>query len=724
MRLLASAVRAPFGGLTLLLALAACCPAAAPKVLEVAAPKPAEEGPPVARMVDVVDHQFGVDVADPYRWMEGNDNAEYKTWLTAQGEYAQKRLSKLPGRDALFARLRELGLGASTISGVQIHNGRTIYRTLPAGAQLAKLATLDGTKERILIDPEGLGVGGKHASLNAYSLSPDGTYVGYVIALGGGEQGQLHVMDIANGTEASDVIDHIWGEFAPSWLPDSKSFFYIQMTPSDDPMQNMISRYHSLETSIAHDVTVVGRDADTTFPMAPNEFPGVWIDPSSPWVVIQAGGAQTEQHVAIAKRSELDLSGRGRTPWKLVANFADGVEGVMPHGDRLYVSTFKDAPNRKLISVPLAAPDLTKARIEVAEDPNANLDDWSVARDGVYLRYDVGGLAKLARWTWSGAPVPVPVPDGWITRSIADTRVDGLVYELATWLRPSTYFSTDGQPIGLGSTSKFVDARVVATEVEVPSRSVPLTILHFKDAVLDGSHPTIISGYAAYGSSQHASFVAARLAWLERGGVIAVCHARGGGEKGRAWQDAGSREHKLEGIRDVIACGEYLVAQKYTSRTRLGIEGGSMGGILMGRALDERPDLFAAAHIAVGAVNPLRILAAENGANQLLELGDPRTEVGYRSILAYDPYLDVKPKTAYPGVIFTVGLNDHRIAPWMTGKMAARLQALSTSGRAVLVRVEADAGHGIGSTRDQTFAATADVYAFMLQQFGVLLADR
>jgi len=458
--------------------------------------------------------------------------------------------------------------------------------------------------------------------------------------------------------------------------------------------------------------------------MAPNEFPGVWMDASSPWVVIEAGGAQSEQHVAIAKRSELDLSGRGRTPWKVVANFADGVEGVMPHGDRLYVSTFKDAPNRKLISVPLAAPDLSKARIEIAEDPDANLDDWSVARDGVYLRYDVGGLAKLARWTWSGAPVPVPVADGWITRAIADRRVDGLVYELATWSRPSAYFSTDGKSIGLGSTSKFVDDRVVATEVEVPSRGVPLTILHFKDAVLDGSHPTIISGYAAYGSSQHASFVAGRLAWFERGGVIAVCHARGGGEKGRAWQDAGSRERKLEGIRDVIACGEYLVAQKYTSPARLGIEGGSMGGILMGRALDERPDLFAAAHIAVGAVNPLRILAAENGANQLLELGDPRTEVGYRSILAYDPYLNVKPKTAYPGVIFTVGLNDHRIAPWMTGKMAARLQAASTSGRAVLVRVEADAGHGIGSTRDQAFAATADVYAFMLQQFGVSLADR
>ena len=164
----------------------------------------------------------------------------------------------------------------------------------------------------------------------------------------------------------------------------------------------------------------------------------------------------------------------------------------------------------------------------------------------------------------------------------------------------------------------------------------------------------------------------------------------------------------------MIACGEYLVAQHYTTPQRQAIEGGSMGGILMGRTLDERPDLFAAVHIAVGMVNPLRTLAAENGANQIGELGDPSTEAGYKSILAYDPYLNVKPQTAYPAVIFTIGLNDHRVAPWMTGKMAARLRATTTSAHPILVRVEEDAGHGIGSTRDQGFAETADVWAFLL----------
>jgi prolyl oligopeptidase len=732
--------------------LATCCPAepglktsatlvqpvAAAATAPIPAPPPpppvppaVPPGPPVARTVDVVDHQFGLAVPDPYRWMEGIGNAEYTTWLTAQGAWAKRELAKLPKRDELFTRIRELGNGVSAVWGVQIEHGRTIYSTLPADAQLAKLATRDGAVERILIDPEKLGTGDKHASLNAYSLSPDGKYVGYVIALGGGEKGEIHVMDIATGTVLPDSESEIWGEFGPSWLPDSKAFFYIQMIPQpegQDPWLNMIGRYHELGDPVAKDVTVLGREPDATLKLLPQEFPGLWIEPGSPWVIAQVGGAHSEQRIAVAKVSELDLTGKGKTPWKLVAEYADAVEGVFPHDGRLWISTYKDAPNRKLISVPLAAPVLAHARVELAEDPQANLADWSAARDGIYLVHDRGGLAQLSRMPWGGKEGPLALPgDGWVGGLITDIKRDGVTFNFNTWLAPAAYYTYDPKtkrvaPTGLASSSKFIDAHIVATEVEVPSKDgaqVPLSILHYKDIALDGSHPTLISGYGAYGSSTHAYFSTGRIAWLERGGVYAICHVRGGGEKGRKWQDDGSREHKLNGIADVIACGEYLVAHHYTTPQHQAIEGGSAGGILMGRTLTERPDLFAAVHIAVGMVNPLRILAAENGANQIGELGDPSTEAGYKSILSFDPYLSVKPNTAYPAVIFTIGLNDHRVAPWMTGKMAARLRATTTSTHPILVRVEDDAGHGIGSTRDQGFAETADVWSFLLQQFGL-----
>jgi prolyl oligopeptidase len=200
--------------------------------------------------------------------------------------------------------------------------------------------------------------------------------------------------------------------------------------------------------------------------------------------------------------------------------------------------------------------------------------------------------------------------------------------------------------------------------------------------------------------------------------VYAICHGRGGGERGRRWQDDGSRDKKLVGVRDYIACGDYLVEHGYTTHAQLAGSAGSMGGVLLGRALTLRPDLFAAVRLAAPIVNPLRMLAGENGANQKGELGDPETEAGYRQIAEMDPYTHVTDGTAYPAVIFTLGLNDHRVPPWMGSKLAARLQAASTSKRPVIVRVDADAGHGIGNTRDQGFAEAADVYSFFLSQLG------
>ena len=690
---------------------------------------PAPAGPPIARRVDVVDHQFGLEVADPYRWMEGTHNAEFETWLRAQGDFAAAELAKPPGRDKLHARIRELGLDLRAVWGVQLASGRMIYSVMPANAQLAKLATREGTAERILIDPETLGDGKHHASLNAYSLSPDGKLVSYVIAKGGGELGELHVLDLATGKDRADVIERIWGEAAGAWLPDSKGYFYTQVVPQPpgvDPMTGMIARLHRLGEPAAKDITILGRDPGTTLPLAPEEWPGLWIAPGSSWVIAFIGGAHSEQRIAVAKLAELDRAGTSKTPWRVVGGYEDALESAVPHGDRLYLQTYKGAPNRKIISVPLAKPELAKARLEVAEDPHASIASFGAARDAIYLVHNASGRARMSRWAWRGKPMPIALPvDGWVPDLATDLTRDGITFQLEDWLHPGRYFAYDRKtkrvaPIGLASTSSAVSDRVVATEVEVPSGGVrvPLSILHLADVALDGSHPTIVGAYGAYGVTETPRFQATRLAWLERGGVIAIAHVRGGGEKGRTWQDDGSRDKKMNGIHDLIACSEYLIAQHYTSSAKLAIEGGSMGGIMVGRTLTERPDLFAAVHVAVGAVNPLRTLAAENGANQKAELGDPETEAGYKSILAFDPYQHVQPHTAYPAVLFTVGLNDHRVAPWMTGKMAARLMAATTSHRPILVRVEGDAGHGIGSTRDQGYAERADVWSFLLSAFG------
>jgi prolyl oligopeptidase len=688
-------------------------------------------GPPVARTVDVVDKAFGLVLPDPYRWMEGTENPEHTAWLLAQAQYTAGELAKLKGRDALYARIRELGLGVGAVYYVQRGGKRLFHYTLPANAQLPKLVVREADgKTRVLVDAETLGSADAPVSLNAYAPSPDGSRVAYVLARGGGERGELHVMDVATGKDLPEVIERVWGEGSASWLPDGKRFFYTQLAvPAEgvDPMTNQVTRLHVLGTPVDRDVAVLGRDASAPWKLAPEEWPGAWIAPGSSWVIATAGGARSEMRVAVSKISELDTKGTNTSKWHDVGDYTAGIEAAIPHGDRLYIQTYKDAPNRKVISVPLAAPDLSKARVEIAEDPNASLVGMYGARDALYLLHRVNGLARISRWPWRGKATEIALPaPGWTPDIASDLTLDGIVFQIETWLAPGTYYRYDPKaaklsPAGFGSTTTADVSTFVAEEVEATASdgtAVPLSIIRKRDVPLDGSRPAILTGYAAYGVSQSPGFSASRVAWVERGNVWAICHGRGGGEKGRRWQDAGSREHKLVGVRDFIACGEYLVGKHYTSPGKLGATGGSMGGILVGRAITDRPDLFAAVQLAVPAVNPLRILAAENGANQMGELGDPSTEAGYKGLAEMDPYLHVKAGTAYPAVIFTVGINDHRVAPWMASKMAARLRTSTTSHRPILLRLDEKGGHGHGSTRDQGFAERADVWSFFLDVFG------
>jgi prolyl oligopeptidase len=686
---------------------------------------------PVARTVPVVDSMFGLEVPDPYRWMEGAENQEMTAWLRAHGEHAARELAKIPGREQLHQRIRELGRSISLAYGVAPANGRLFYEALSGGDQLAKLVVREpGGETRVLLDPAALSTPSLHIALNAWSPSFDGTKLSYVLSAGGGEVGALHVMDVTSGKELPEQIPRIWGEAPGAWLPDNKRFFYTQLAepqPGVDPMKGMVVRLHTVGQPVESDPIIVGRGADSAFPLASEEWPFLWVSGDSEWVLLGAAGARSEERLAIARISQLDLKGTGKTPWQKVAEYADGVESADTHGDRLYLRTYKDAPNRRILSVPLSRPLLSEARVEVAEDPDRTMTSMTMARDAMYLLYMADGRSRVSRWAWRGAPAPVALPiDGSVYELASEPDRDGAVFQVETWQSPSTYYSYDPKarkvaPIGLGDTTSVRVDDVVAEEVEALSAdgtAVPLSILHLKRFALDGTHPAILYAYGGYGSSQLPSFGVMRLAWLERGGVFAIAHVRGGGEKGRRWQEDGSRDKKMNGVRDFIACSEYLISHRYTSRTKLAATASSMGGVLLGRALTERPDLFAAVNLDVGIVNPLRILAAENGANQKAELGDPETEAGYRALVAMDPYHHVQPNTAYPAVIFTIGLNDHRVAPWMTAKMAARLLASTTSGKPILVRVDADAGHGIGSTQDQSYEQRADLWSFFLQAFG------
>ncbi|MFL6664909.1 MAG: prolyl oligopeptidase family serine peptidase, partial [Rhizobacter sp.] len=273
------------------------------------------------------------------------------------------------------------------------------------------------------------------------------------------------------------------------------------------------------------------------------------------------------------------------------------------------------------------------------------------------------------------------------------------------------------KPLALDS-SGFEARRVMVPAAD--GTPVPLTILLRRDLALDGSHPAVITGYGAYGISMEPRFSPRRLAWLERGGVLAVAHVRGGGEFGADWHNAGRvvKGTKQNTIGDFIACAEYLVTAGYTSRGKLAGTGGSAGGITIGGAITQRPDLFVAAQSAVGLSDMLRSELTPNGPPNIFEFGTVRNPEHFRTMWAVSPYHHVEDGVAYPAVIVTTGANDPRVDAWEPGKMAARLQAATSSGRPVILRVDFDAGHGVGSTKSQLVAQDADVWSFFLWQMG------
>ncbi len=594
----------------------------APAASVVAAPAPAStspvDRPPAARTVEAVDTVDGKPVADPYRWMEGDHNDELDTWLRAQGDYAARKLARIAGHDKLHARILELGLGTSWDTGPRRVGARTFHWSTPAGTQLARLEVLeDGGSSRVLVDPNKLGPAGSHASVDSFAVSPDAKLLAYNLSLGGGEVASVRVLDVATAKDTGESVDRVWGEFPAVWLPDGKAFLYTQMTERAagvDPMLKMRVRLHRLGAPAKDDPIVLGGDLDGTWKVDPHEFPRVWVTPVGGWMVASAGGARSEVRIAVARLHDLDASGKGNTKWVAVAGYDDGVESADVRGDRLYLITHKDAPNRRLVSVPLAKPHLAKAKLEIAEPKQGNLTFVTADKDALYVHVLEGGRSKVLRLDAKGGTTTLALPfSGTVDTIATDVRVDGALLEIQGWTEPPRTLAYDPgtqklSPTPIATKSPADTTRTSAVEVEVASFDgvkVPLSILGAKDAALDGSHPAILYGYGGYGASARPWFSPSVSAWLERGGVYAVCHVRGGGEKGDGWHRDGMRDKKMNGVRDFIACGEWLVAHGYTKPDRLGADGESMGGILVGRAITERPDLFAAAHIAVGLVNPL-----------------------------------------------------------------------------------------------------------------------
>jgi prolyl oligopeptidase len=570
--------------------------------------------------------------------------------------------------------------------------------------------------------------GDKHIAIDWAVPSTDGKLLAYGISPAGSEASVLHVLDTGTGKVLPDEIDRMqFGNV--SWL-DNKHFFYtrLQKVADDAPQTEKYKRSTAYEHELGRDAdkdpAIFGAGVIDAIPVKDTEIGSAAALYASRWMVaIPADGVRNEFTLYAAPKSAL---AGAKTPWKKIVDVSDDVTAFDVRGDDVYLLTHHDASRFQIVKTSLVKPDVAHATVVMPES-DVVVRNFGVARDAVYASVLDAGIARVRSVGFdAGAKVAdAPLPfDGALDGAFVRPDLDGVLFELVGWTVSPRVLAYDPKTKKANDTKiappSPVDFSAVASEeVRVKSADgtmVPMSIVHAKDFAKDGSHPTWLDGYGGYGITIDPNFVPTRLAWIEQRGVWAFCHARGGGELGESWHKDGMLLKKQHTIDDMIACGQWLVDNRYTTASRLGGEGTSNGGITIGGAITQRPDLFAAALIRVGVSNPLRFEETENVLN-IPEYGSVKTEDGFKGLFAMDPYLHVKDGTKYPAILLTTGATDPRVAPWQVTKMAARLQAATASGKPVLLRIDYDAGHGMGSTAAQRDEELADEEAFLLSQF-------
>jgi prolyl oligopeptidase len=691
--------------------------------------------PPVAPVVPVTDDYFGTQVTDNYRYFEDLKNPQVQAWMKGQADYARSVLDNLPGRRALLDRVTAIDKTLVAVFDVQQRGGRYFYQKRRPEDQIPKLYYRDGLQgaEHLLLDPAKLGTATVHAALDFYAPSWDGKLIAYGASLGGSEDSVLHMLDVAGKRLFKETIDRT-SLSVVAWLPDNSGFFYLRYNkPTADmkPAEKLYNARTYVHTIGANpngddDPAVFGRGVAKSLEVPQGQGTYVLTAPDSPYALAVAN-QNLDQNPSTLYVARLNSIRGEATPWRKIADVDDAVTQFQTQGEYLYFLTSKDAPRFKLLRLPLENPDLAHASVVVGES-HAVLTGFAIASDGVYLSARDGAVTRVLRASADGAQqheVPTPFK-GTATIEAADSRQSGALIDLTGWIEPEQIYRYDPashattatglMPAPPLDTSQFVAEEVFATSYD--GTRVPLSIVHQRSAARDGARPTLLFGYGAYGLSYDPYFTAMFLSWIERGGVIAVAHVRGGGEYGEDWHRGGQKLTKLNTVFDFVACAEYLVAAHYTTPRHLAGQGASAGGILIGGALTWRPDLFAAAIDLVGLTDTLRFEITPNGPPNTGELGSVKTEEGFHGLYAMSAYARVRDGTPYPAVLLHTGANDPRVDSWIIAKMAARLQAASLSGKPILLDVDYDAGHGIGSQREQTRKLWTDQMAFALWQFG------
>ncbi|MBV8170385.1 MAG: S9 family peptidase [Candidatus Eremiobacteraeota bacterium] len=666
---------------------------------------------------------WGVTVQDPYRWLEG-DTPAVQRWISAQNDYAAHVFATFTHADVINARLKQLAITGPQQSDPKLVAGTLFYlRETPPQAQPVLVAQpWAGGTQRVLVDPN---PAGGLLAIEGYWPSPDGSHVAYATQEAGAERTTIRVVD-AQGRTLSDVLPNVGGGTstdALAWDANGRGFVYTRMPlpTSADPTAfyfNSSLYHHTLGNPASSDTPSLGQG----------------FSPVAEWNAMSAADGQVVALVHYGDGSYNAVWTQNGGAWQKVV---DSNAGVLVGDDetavttaaivegKLYVIETADAPKGKIVEVLQSGPQTI-----VPEG------DWAVravaAVRGGFLTTEVRGADwRVRHFNADGSLVrTVALPEHGIgVSAVASDSVSGAaLIEYSGWVIPQRWVSYD---LGSGALTQIYALKPPADYSDVEftvlyatskdGARVPVSVIHKKGVAAKSDAPGILTAYGGYGLSQRPFFLGSVLFWIEHGGTYAQANIRGGGEYGEDWHLNGRLTKKQNDYDDFAACARTLIDSGWVARDRLGIVGGSNGGLLMGAALVQHPELYRAVVSFAGDYDMLRVEDSPNGRYNVTEYGTVKDEAQFKALYAYSPYYNVRTGTAYPAVLMLSGANDPRVPPWQSRKMVARLQAASSSGQPVMLITRTNAGHGIGASFSQRLGDRSAMYIFFANELGLAL---
>jgi prolyl oligopeptidase len=678
---------------------------------------------PNSNQVDQSDNYHGVEVKDPYRWLEDPDSEPTKAWVQAQNEVTNNYLATIAARDKIQQRLTQLWDYEKYSSPFK--RGQSYFYFKNDGLQnqsvLYTLKSLDD-QGQVLLDPNTLSADGTVA-LSGLSISDDGQWLAYGLSAAGSDWVEYRVKNIATG---EDTTDHLqWIKFSgASWTKDNQGFFYSrydepnEATKLEDVNYYQKLYYHRLGTAQAEDKLIYHRPDQKEWGFSGNVTEdgkyliiSVWLGTDSKNLVFYQNLEQADGGVV-----------------ELISDFVASYSVIDNDGDTLWLRTDLDAPRGRVIAIDLHHPDQDNWQ-EIIPQAAETLEGIGLLNNQFVADYLQDARSQVKIYALDGSFIrEVELPGIASAGGFAGKRYDTeTFYTFTSFTVPGTIYRYD---MTTGESQLFRQPQVdfnpeeyQTQQVFYPSKDgtkIPLFITHKKGIKLDGNNPTYLYAYGGFNISLTPSFSVSNVAWLEMGGIYAVPNLRGGGEYGEDWHQAGMKDKKQNVFDDFIAAAEWLIEHRYTSKEKLAIAGGSNGGLLVGACMTQRPDLFAAALPAVGVLDMLRFHKFTIGWAWCPEYGSPDNEADFKTLYAYSPLHNLKAGTAYPATMITTADHDDRVVPAHSFKFAAALQAAHQGDHPVLIRIETKAGHGAGKPTSKIIEEAADKWGFLMANLGML----